>query len=93
MASRGNGQYQRNRRNLIKRNLQLNGKYVCEYCSKNMQFHNSKEKDYVTIDHLVPLSNGGSNRIDNLVVCCNECNHTKADLSILEFFLKKKQAC
>lgn len=30
--------------------------------------------DYPTIDHLVPRSHSGSNRIENLVASCNECN-------------------
>jgi 5-methylcytosine-specific restriction endonuclease McrA len=27
-----------------------------------------------TLDHLVPLSKGGSNRLDNLVLSCEPCN-------------------
>ena len=32
------------------------------------------EIDNVTFDHLTPLSRGGRNTLDNLVVCCYDCN-------------------
>jgi len=34
----------------------------------------------MTIDHVVPLSKGGSNKLENLVLCCNRCNHKKNDI-------------
>lgn len=30
-----------------------------------------------TVEHLVPLARGGSNRIDNLALACGSCNHTR----------------
>ncbi|AUN42237.1 HNH endonuclease [Tsukamurella tyrosinosolvens] len=32
-----------------------------------------------TIDHVFPRSRGGGNTWTNLVACCAECNHRKAD--------------
>ena len=31
----------------------------------------------VTIDHIISLSDGGTNELDNLKVCCYECNNRK----------------
>lgn len=33
----------------------------------------------VTIDHLVPVIRGGSDRIDNLALCHRDCNQQKRD--------------
>jgi 5-methylcytosine-specific restriction endonuclease McrA len=93
MACKNGSQYQRNRRNLIKRNLLKHNKYKCEYCENDMQFDNPQLPNYVTIDHKLPLSKGGSNRIDNLAVCCRSCNFSKASLTLEQFFQKKQEAC
>jgi hypothetical protein len=37
------------------------------------------EKMNLTIDHIIPVSKGGTNDKRNLVTCCHECNKTKAD--------------
>ena len=42
----------------------------CPYCSNNM-------KDDIHIDHIIPLSKGGSNEVYNLILCCSSCNLRK----------------
>jgi len=37
------------------------------------------------LDHLLPKSRGGSNRVSNLVLSCHECNVAKADHTASEF--------
>jgi 5-methylcytosine-specific restriction endonuclease McrA len=46
----------------------------CAYCEQPMRLSDS------TIDHLVPLSRGGSWRHYNLRLCCGPCNAAKGDL-------------
>lgn len=51
------------------------------------------EKDIpLTIDHVVPKSKGGSNRLDNLVIATHDINKTKDDLTLDEWTeqLKKR---
>lgn len=38
-----------------------------------------------SFDHIVPVSKGGENTLDNLGLCCFEVNQSKNDLSIEEF--------
>ncbi len=45
----------------------------CKYCRKALDLENS------TLDHVIPLAKGGSNKMDNLAVACNECNFNKGN--------------
>jgi 5-methylcytosine-specific restriction endonuclease McrA len=46
----------------------------CTYCGSPA----TKGND-LTIDHIVPLSRGGTNRRENLTVACFKCNRAKSD--------------
>lgn len=51
----------------------------CAYCGKKGE----------EVEHLVPRSRGGSNRISNLVLSCRKCNEKKGSLTLEEFLAKK----
>lgn len=38
-----------------------------------------------TIDHVIPISRGGTNHEGNLTPCCKRCNSTKGDLLLTEW--------
>ena len=48
---------------------------LCEYC------HTSERWQYVpfTIDHVIPISRGGTDDDDNLALSCFHCNRKKGD--------------
>lgn len=54
----------------------------CVYCGRFIPF------DEMTIDHIVPLSKGGTNYEKNLQCCCKECNLMKQDLLERDFYKK-----
>lgn len=58
----------------------------CYYCGKVLT-----KKD-ITMDHIVPLSQGGKSVKSNLVICCRECNIKKKDMDFIEWLnqIKKK---
>ncbi len=56
------------RRNIFKRD-----RYTCQYCGRQPQ------PDELTIDHVIPRSQGGSSTWENCVLACVNCNHAKAD--------------
>lgn len=49
--------------------------WVCSYCDCNTSL---PENGYA-IDHIYPVSRGGSNDIDNLTMSCRSCNSSKSD--------------
>lgn len=55
-------------------------KYTCQYCGKKGQ--RAGGKAILHIDHIIPISFGGSNSKDNLQTLCRECNLKKSDMVI-----------
>jgi len=49
----------------------------CCYCSK--------ENIPLEIEHIIPKSRGGTNRVDNLCLSCRECNQKKGNMTAEEF--------
>ncbi|MCR5475693.1 MAG: HNH endonuclease [Lachnospiraceae bacterium] len=49
-------------------------------CGRKMELNNPRAyKAYMTIDHIVPLSRGGTSNIDNLRGLCRACNGRKSN--------------
>lgn len=72
----------------------LNGYEVREYLV--IKFENScaycgHRGGKLEVEHVVPKSRGGSNRISNLVLACNPCNTKKGNKTIQEFLKDNKQ--
>jgi len=53
----------------------------CAYCG------NARAERY-ELDHIVPRSRGGVNRVSNLVVSCHDCNIAKGNQSVEEFLAR-----
>ena len=51
----------------------------CAYCGRKISF------DDMSIDHLLAVSKGGTDDVDNLIPCCYLCNHQKDNMSVEEF--------
>ncbi len=85
MAGRRTPAAKKNKKLKFEENHTKFGCYTCELCDKAplipmpripgvKNFH-----DTLTIDHIVPLSKGGTNNKHNLVVACYECNQKKGN--------------
>ena len=58
----------------------------CRYCG------DAKAERY-ELDHIVPRSRGGANRVSNLVVSCHDCNISKGNQSVEEFLANRPRDC
>ena len=56
---------------LSNRELFLRDAHLCMYCGKQ------QPSQYLTRDHLVPISRGGEDTWQNVVTACRACNHLK----------------
>lgn len=62
----------------------------CWYCGVEVWLPNDGEppgdiKTESTVDHIIPLSRGGSKRLSNLVASCRSCNGSKNRHSLEEY--------
>lgn len=51
--------------------------YTCQYCGKR--------GGKLEVDHIIPISKGGTNDIENLATSCRKCNRQKYNKSAQEF--------
>jgi len=59
----------KNRVPFTKRNIMVRDKYKCMYCGS---------PNNLTIDHVIPISQGGKSSFNNCVACCRFCNCKKS---------------
>ncbi|KAK9815294.1 hypothetical protein WJX72_001172 [[Myrmecia] bisecta] len=65
--------YKTGKLSLTRRNIMIRDKFCCQYCGA---------KAALTIDHVTPVSKGGSWSWDNLVTACTKCNGKKGDKTL-----------
>ena len=53
---------------------------VCVYCGHKVDFNTME------VEHIIPLSKGGPDIIENNVCSCHECNASKKDMLPQEFY-------
>lgn len=57
--------------------LRLNNK-DCYYCGSDV-------RENYEIDHKTPISRGGDNTVNNIVICCHDCNQSKGSKTEKEY--------
>ena len=62
--------------------IYLRDDFRCAYCGQDLR---GESPHNITLDHLVPVSQGGSNGEDNLVTACRSCNCSRGARSISDF--------
>lgn len=49
----------------------------CRYCAKKVNWSDRRGEGGGTYDHVIPMSAGGDESAENIVVACRECNYSK----------------
>lgn len=57
--------------------------YCCGYCNKSLK---NASKFELQLDHLFPISRGGFDSIENLILSCKSCNTSKFNRIPLEWY-------
>jgi 5-methylcytosine-specific restriction endonuclease McrA len=69
----GSAYYQRVRKQVLDRDY-----HTCHYCGLEAN----------TVDHLIPISKGGTDEATNMVAACTQCNSGKRDRMTPTFFVR-----
>jgi 5-methylcytosine-specific restriction endonuclease McrA len=64
----------RNVPNTLRMSIFVRDKFKCVYCGLS-----AKDGAILNVDHILPISKGGSNESHNLQTLCRTCNNGKAD--------------
>lgn len=57
--------------------------YKCKYCGQ--------VGGKLEVDHIIPISKGGTNSLSNLTTSCRKCNRQKKDMLVEEFLKWRKR--
>jgi 5-methylcytosine-specific restriction endonuclease McrA len=71
--SQPTGQWIRPERRLA---IYLRDRFTCLLCTRDL--HDADPRD-ITLDHIKPKADGGSNHESNLYTCCRSCNCSRQD--------------
>jgi 5-methylcytosine-specific restriction endonuclease McrA len=69
---------------LNKREVLRRDNYTCQYCGNNTP--------QLTIDHMIPRSQGGEHKWSNLVAACPTCNHRKGGRTLEQAHMRLSRA-
>ena len=58
--------------------------FKCRYCGR------SSDEVELTIDHVIPKFEGGTDAMFNLVACCRDCNSGKGKIPLDQINITKK---
>ena len=61
------------------------GGMFCAYCGATLT------EDEATIEHVLPISKGGADSADNMVIACRKCNQLAKDYSITQKLRKVRE--
>lgn len=68
--------------NRWKKEIHKRDNYTCYYCGEKYDI------DFLHLDHIIPKSQGGKDRKENLTTACETCNLIKGELSNKSFLEK-----
>ena len=59
---------------------------ICPICGREMVYETTGSNDrMMTLEHIMPLSRGGDQTRNNLIMICRECNCAKGSMTVEEY--------
>ena len=80
-GKKSGGAHARERKWLVRALVRKSGG-KCRYCGEPVK------RSEMTVDHVIPLSAGGLDRLDNLSLACLRCNQEKGDGVAVDVYLE-----
>lgn len=77
--------YDRHDKKRFKEEAMERDHYTCYICGKVMH----KDHPDITVDHIVPMAQGGTDYPENLACSCIDCNEEKKAMGLGQFLNKK----
>lgn len=72
--------------NLLRNNIaKIECNDICWYCGKEMKV------GQLSVDHVFPRSKGGTDDMDNIIMCCQSCNSSKADKDLMDWYNEREE--
>lgn len=87
LKTKRNYRHSKKRRDIVFSLAERDG-WTCTYCGALMTLDTS------TIEHVVPLTRGGMDAINNMVLACKQCNADAGNMNIrqkMELMIRKRQ--
>lgn len=68
---------------------------ICQYCGKKLIIdkHDSNRHNSFVMEHVIPLSRGGTNDLSNLVAACRQCDKKKNEHTCEELGWSVPEVC
>ena len=65
------------------------GQRRCSYCCTQLNW-TGQFKNSATVEHLVPRSHGGTDKIENIIIVCYKCNMQRRNDDFIDWVAKTK---
>jgi 5-methylcytosine-specific restriction endonuclease McrA len=81
-SRRAAARHPKHQKRAVKRATMRDCSRRCVYCATPLT------PEFATLDHVLPVSRGGTHAPGNLVIACFRCNQLKGDALPLDFFMR-----
>ena len=62
--------------------IYIRDNFVCQHCHRDLRTIDKGNGLRIELDHIVPVSKGGTNHQSNLFTSCSQCNNSRGDKEI-----------
>lgn len=66
--------------------IYIRDNFICQHCQLDLKVHIKEGSDLrIELDHLKPVSAGGTNEANNLVTSCSKCNNQRGPIPLFTY--------